>query len=278
MQKNGHVSVLGYINILLYNQILSRTVEFLPDSYIDSRIEKFALNLINSEQIKTRNLYDWQEFENELYSGQIPKCRKKFVIINDKMYMKYSNDTVLEFINYIRQIIHSKEDFRDFFRIPEVYNIFVNLYHSDIFFYDYINVKGMPLNRKDVISILNILGLLNKYKEEFYLNDDCALLFYGIKNDVSFLDITVSPDILEVLKSKFKVEKILDNKYAIGNIIEISVKEKRNFTAIKKDVILLESLNTIKQRRCEQVGVCSDRYKSKRILTEIEKIKNCMRE
>lgn len=278
MQKNGHVSVLEYINILLYNQILSKTVESLPDSYIDSRIEKFAFKLINSEQMDTRSLYDWQEFENKLYSGQIPKCRKKYVIENGKMYIKYSNDTVLEFLNYLRQIIHSKKDFKIFFKIPEVYNIFENLYHSDIFFYEYINVKGMPLNIKDVISILDILGLFNKYKEEFYLNDDCALLFYGIKNDVSFLDITVSPDILEVLKSKFKVEKILDNKYAIGNIIEISVKEKRNFTAIKKDVILLESLNTIKQRRCEQVGVCSDRYKSKRILTEIEKIKNCMRE
>lgn len=278
MQKNGHVSVLGYINILLYNQILSRTVEFLPDSYIDSRIEKFALNLINSEQIKTRNLYDWQEFENELYSGQIPKCRKKFVIINDKMYMKYSNDTVLEFINYIRQIIHSKEDFRDFFRIPEVYNIFVNLYHSDIFFYDYINVKGMPLNRKDVISILNILGLLNKYKEEFYLNDECALLFYGIKNDVSYLDITVTLNVLDSLKSKFKVEKIFDNKYSIGNIIEISVKEKENFSTNKNNIFLLESLNTIKQRRKTQLDICNDRYKSKRILEEIQKIEKYMRE
>ena len=278
MQKNGHVSVLGYINILLYNQILSRTVEFLPDSYIDSRIEKFALNLINSEQIKTRNLYDWQEFENELYSGQIPKCRKKFVIINDKMYMKYSNDTVLEFINYIRQIIHSKEDFRDFFRIPEVYNIFVNLYHSDIFFYDYINVKGMPLNRKDVISILNILGLFNKYNEEFYLNDECALLFYGIKNDVSYLDITVTLNVLDSLKSKFKVEKIFDNKYSIGNIIEISVKEKENFSTNKNNIFLLESLSTIKQRRKTQLDICDDRYKSKRILEEIQKIEKYMRE
>ena len=253
---NKHYSVFEFIAKLYNkeNETVEKELEF-----IDSNIFFFAQKLIDCSFINSFDSDIIELVKFTLENNKLPKSIIKLGYRNGKLAFYYSNDDLILFIKMLYASSTKRESFYEFLKVRDVLNILYNLYSSNIFFYntEFLDIEGLSLKKQNVIKILEILGLLDEeYKAEYCLLSGCAMLLYELRESVGDVDLCVTQKAFKMLDSKFPLCHCGGNKYSLGNLVEIFVKDREEFICKEKKGFLVEDLRNIlvaKIRRKDRV-------------------------
>lgn len=283
-EMTGHKTVYEYLQLKVKMKnnfnIKKKKKKGIVEYPINHKLEKFIQRIVSVESIKTYGFFNYQFLYEILENQSLPleyktlNCR----IEDGKMVFYYTNEQILNFVKLLKAAYLNSRIFREFIVIPDVYYMLINLYDNNIFFHDFINVEGLSLKCKDVINILDILGLKSpEYLDDYYLLSGCSLMMYGLREEVGDIDLVVNKKAFDMLNKKFNVEHIKENKYRIGNIIEIFLKEESKFECKRCGELLVEDLGVILNHKKKRVGFCSDMAKVRKDTADIENIRQYLK-
>ncbi len=97
-------------------------------------------------------------------------------------------------------------------------------------------------------DFLNLLEYLNFPKDEYYVLSGASLVLRGIKEEANDLDLCISEELFNKIKSKYNLTSEKKNEcgfYRINDNLEIVVNKKNQFKMEKCEKYNLEDLNTI---------------------------------
>lgn len=248
---------------------------------INLKLEKFVEKIVSLDSINTYGFFNYQFLYEILDEECLPLEYKQLncrVDETGKMVFYYKNEQILKFVKLLKAAYLNRKIYREFIVIPDVYNMLNNLYDNNIFFFDFLDIEGLSLKEKDLVEILNLLGLLDdEYKDHFYLLSGCSLMVYGLREEIRDVDMVVDIKAFEMLSSKFDVIHVKDNKYRIGNLIEIFLEKRKDFKCqIYRDV-LVEDLKTILKFKKICAGKKREFTKSRKDLADISSIQEYMK-
>lgn len=101
------------------------------------------------------------------------------------------------------------------------------------------------MNKEQLLKLIDSLELP---KEEYYILSSGCLLLYGLRDKAKDLDLCVSDELFEIMRTKFNIDLTSKNDcgfYRLTPLIEVVVNDKQNFNRTFKDGYPVESLQTI---------------------------------
>ncbi len=97
-------------------------------------------------------------------------------------------------------------------------------------------------------ELLNLVDSLELPKSEYYILSGGSLLLHGLRKSTNDLDLCVSTELFNILKSKYGISEADKNEhgfYHISKDIEVIPNDKAGFKMVYKDGYPVEDLNVV---------------------------------
>lgn len=97
-------------------------------------------------------------------------------------------------------------------------------------------------------QLLQLIDTLELPKKEYYVLSSGCLVLYGLREQAKDLDLCVSTELFENMKTKFNIDLSSKNDcgfYRLNDLVEVVVNNKQEFNRDFKDGYPVETLQSI---------------------------------
>ena len=101
------------------------------------------------------------------------------------------------------------------------------------------------MNKQEFVGLVNSLELP---KDEYYILSSGSLAMYNLRDNIGDLDLCVSKELFEQLKSKFEIKESDKNEcgfYKVNDLIECIVEDKKEFVRDFREGYPVEKLENV---------------------------------